>query len=65
MDKNRFTITINDSRGIKQYHLHEIMKKVILYAIIGLGIIFASGGFFIYYLNPMSLLTSPHITRPP
>ncbi|MDH5465583.1 MAG: M23 family metallopeptidase [Thiovulaceae bacterium] len=51
MDKNRFTITINDSRGIKQYHLHEIMKKVILYSIVGLAVVFAAGGFFIYYLN--------------
>ncbi len=51
MDKKRFTITINDSRGIKQYNLHEMIKKMVIYGALAIVAIFAAGGFFIFYLN--------------
>lgn len=51
MDKKRFTITINDSRGIRQFNLHEVIKKMAIYGAFGVIAIFAAGGFFIYYLN--------------
>lgn len=51
MDKKRFTVTINDNNGIRQYNLHEVIKKIIMYSVIGILVIFAVGGFFIFYLN--------------
>ena len=51
MDKNRFTITINDNKGIKQYNLHEVIKKIAIYGALGVVVIFALGAFFIFYLN--------------
>lgn len=51
MNKKRFTITINDNRGIRQYNLHEMIKKAAIYAAFAIVLIFASGAFFIFYLN--------------
>lgn len=51
MDKKRFTITINDNHGIRQFNLHEVIKKMVIYGAFALIAIFAAGGFFIYYLN--------------
>ncbi len=51
MDKKRFTITINDNNGIRQYNLHEVIKKVVLYLLVALLLIFTAGAFFIFYLN--------------
>ena len=31
---NHFTITINDDHGVKQYNLHQFVKKIILYVIL-------------------------------
>jgi murein DD-endopeptidase MepM/ murein hydrolase activator NlpD len=31
---NHFTITINDDNGVKQFYLHQIVKKAILYAVL-------------------------------
>jgi murein DD-endopeptidase MepM/ murein hydrolase activator NlpD len=51
MDKKRFTITINDNNGIKQYNLHEVIKKIAIYGALAIVVIFALGAFFIFYLN--------------
>ena len=51
MDKKRFTITINDNSGIKQYNLHEVIKKIAIYGLLSIVVIFALGAFFIFYLN--------------
>ncbi|QOY54181.1 M23 family metallopeptidase [Candidatus Sulfurimonas marisnigri] len=36
---NHFTITIHDDNGVKQFNLHQIMKKAIFYAVAFLGFI--------------------------
>jgi len=36
---NHFTITINDDNGVKQYNLHQFVKRVILYVALFLGFI--------------------------
>ncbi|WP_345977339.1 M23 family metallopeptidase [Sulfurimonas sp. HSL3-7] len=50
MDK-RFTVTIHDLNGVKQYNLHQIVKKVLLYAGAGLVTFIAAGVAFIFFLN--------------
>jgi murein DD-endopeptidase MepM/ murein hydrolase activator NlpD len=48
---NRFTITIHDVNGVKQFNLHQAVKKVIKYAIGGLfGFLFV-GAALILFLN--------------
>ncbi len=48
---NRFTITIHDVNGVKQFNLHQAVKKVIKYAIAGLFGFFLAGGALIVFLN--------------
>ncbi len=48
---NHFTITINDDNGVKQFHLHQIVKKAILYAVSFLGLIALIAVGTILYLN--------------
>lgn len=48
----RFTITINDERnGIKQYNVHQVIKKIALYFALFLVGVIAIGAFSIYYLT--------------
>jgi len=48
---NHFTITINDDNGVKQYKLHQIIKKAILYVILFGGIVTLIAVGTILYLN--------------
>ncbi|WP_321779015.1 M23 family metallopeptidase [Sulfurimonas sp.] len=48
---DHFTITINDDNGVKQYNLHHIVKKAILYAVSFLGFIGLIAVGTILYLN--------------
>ncbi len=48
---NHFTITINDDHGVKQYNLHQFVKKILLYVILFLGFIALSAVGTILYLN--------------
>jgi len=50
MDKH-FTITINDDDGLNQYNLHQLAKKVLLYALLSLAIISLLAVGTILYLN--------------
>ena len=49
--KNRFIITISDIHGSKQYSVHEIIKKVILYTLLTLILIVVGTYFYIQFLN--------------
>ena len=49
--KNRFIITISDIHGSKQYSVHEIIKKVILFAVLTFILIGVLTFFYIKYLN--------------
>jgi len=48
---NHFTITINDDNGVRQFNLHQIMKKAVLYVVAFLGFIALSAVGTILYLN--------------
>ncbi len=48
---NHFTITIHDEHGIKQFNLHQIVKKFGLYILMFILFIFAMSAFTIIYLN--------------
>ena len=48
---NRFTVTIHDENGVKQFNLHQAIKKVLLYAVLGLFAFFIIGAVFIVFLN--------------
>ncbi|MCK4738298.1 MAG: M23 family metallopeptidase [Sulfurimonas sp.] len=48
---NHFTITIHDDNGVKQFNVHQIMKKAILYAGSFLGFIALVAVGTILYLN--------------
>jgi len=48
---DKFTITIHDANGIKQFNLHQIFKRFGLYLLILLVFIFSVSGFSIVYLN--------------
>ncbi|MEA1917318.1 MAG: M23 family metallopeptidase [Campylobacterota bacterium] len=50
MDKH-FTVTIHDDDGVKQFNLHNIIKKVGLYTLIGILSSFIMGISAIIYLN--------------
>jgi murein DD-endopeptidase MepM/ murein hydrolase activator NlpD len=50
MDK-KFTITIHDLHGVRQYNLHQIIKKVALYATLFIVFSFLVGVFSIVYLD--------------
>jgi len=48
---NHFTITINDDNGVKQFNLHQFVKKAVLYAVVFLGFIALSAVGTILYLK--------------
>ena len=48
---NHFTITINDDNGVRQFNLHQIIKKAALYVIAFLGFIALVAIGTILYLN--------------
>jgi len=48
---DHFTITINDDNGVKQFNVHQIIKKISLYAISFLAFIALSALGTILYLN--------------
>ncbi len=48
---NRFTITIHDANGIKQFNVHQIIKRFGIFLILALLSIFALAAMTIAYLN--------------
>ncbi len=48
---DHFTITIHDDNGVKQFNLHQIVKKAIFYAVSFLGLIALIAVGTILYLN--------------
>ena len=48
---NHFTVTINDDNGVRQFNLHQFVKRVIVYAIVFLGLIGLIAVATILYLN--------------
>ncbi len=48
---NHFTITIHDLNGVKQFNLHQIIKKVILYVIAAVVVMIAVGASLIIFLH--------------
>ncbi|MEA3373687.1 MAG: M23 family metallopeptidase [Campylobacterota bacterium] len=48
---NRFTITIHDLNGVKQFNLHQIIKKVILYIFVALALLIVIGTSLIIFLD--------------
>jgi len=48
---NHFTITINDDNGVKQFNLHQFVKKVVFYLVISFVIIGIAAVGSILYLN--------------
>lgn len=47
----RFTITIHDLNGVKQFNLHQVIKKVLLYAIVATLLLISIGAGVIVFLN--------------
>lgn len=47
----RFTVTIHDLNGVKQYNLHQVIKKVLVYAIVAVLLLIAIGAGVIAFLN--------------
>ena len=48
---NHFTITINDDNGVKQFNLHQFVKKAIVYIAIFLVLVFIIAAGTILYLD--------------
>jgi len=48
---NHFTITINDDNGVKQFNLHQFVKKIVFYAVVFLVVIGVSAVGVILYLD--------------
>jgi len=48
---NHFTITINDDHGVKQYNLHQFVKKIILYVVLFFALVALMAVGTILYLN--------------
>lgn len=48
---NHFTITINDDNGVRQFNLHQIIKKAVLYVVLFGGIVTVIAVGTILYLN--------------
>lgn len=46
-----FTVTIHDINGVRQYNVHQIVKKILLYAAAVLVSLIAVGVAFIFFLN--------------
>ncbi len=51
MPHSKFTVTIHDTNGMKQYNLHQIIKKVVLYVAAGTVSLIAIGAMLIIFLN--------------
>ena len=49
--RNKFMITISDVHGSKQYTLHELMRRLVWWVIIGIILIIAGGAIFIQTLS--------------
>ena len=49
--KNRLIITVSDIKGTKSYNLHQFIKKILLFVIIGILVIIAGSFAFISYLS--------------
>lgn len=47
----RFTVTIHDLNGVKQYNLHQVIKKVLVYFIVSILLLIAIGAGVIAFLN--------------
>ncbi|MCJ7765981.1 MAG: M23 family metallopeptidase [Thiovulaceae bacterium] len=48
---NRFTVTIHDLKGVKQYNLHQIIKRVLLYVVMGILSLIMIGVGIIFFLG--------------
>lgn len=48
---NHFTITINDDNGVKQFNLHQVIKKVAVHLVLFIGIVTVVAVGTILYLN--------------
>ena len=48
---DHFTVTIHDDNGVKQFNIHQIVKKAFLYAVSFIGIVVLSAIGTILYLN--------------
>jgi murein DD-endopeptidase MepM/ murein hydrolase activator NlpD len=48
---NRFTVTIHDENGVKQFNLHQAIKKVFLYGVLSLFGFFIVGAVIIVFLH--------------
>lgn len=48
--KNKIVFSIVDKKGIKQFHLHRIAKKIIAYSLLGIIGLIVSGFFLMSYL---------------
>jgi len=48
---NHFTVTIHDDNGVKQFNLHQFVKKAILYIAVFIILIACVAAGTIYYLN--------------
>jgi len=49
--KKRFSITVCDLHGIRQYSLHQIIKKIVIYLVLGILLFLAISLAIIYYLS--------------
>ncbi len=49
--RNKFTIIISDINGSKHYTLNQIIKRVALYIMLTIALLFIIGGVYIKYLN--------------
>lgn len=48
---NHFTITFTDDNGVRQFNLHQFVKKAVMYAVIFLGFVGLCAVGTIWYLN--------------
>lgn len=48
---NHFTITINDDNGVRQFNLHQVIKKVAVHLVLFIGIVTVVAVGTILYLN--------------
>lgn len=47
----RFTVTLHDLNGVRQFNLHQIIKKIMLYIAAGIVLLITFGVIFIVFLN--------------
>ncbi|NPA59786.1 MAG: M23 family peptidase, partial [Epsilonproteobacteria bacterium] len=48
---DHFTVTIHDDNGVKQFNIHKMVKKAIVYALIFLGTLAFISIATVVYLN--------------